>query len=102
METREITETTKGMEVLPETREIDRIETELNRTKEETQTKIQGETNRHEETTEIKCIETREIEKIEERLHDKDGVKDEHTHGSSGGQRGRAGRMSRDPVQAAG
>ena len=24
--------------------------------------------------------ETREIEKIEERLHDKDGVKDEHTH----------------------
>ena len=29
---------------------------------------------------EIKCIETREIEKVEERLHDKDGVKDEHTH----------------------
>ena len=28
---------------------------------------------------EIKCIETREIEKVEERLHDKDGVKDEHT-----------------------
>ena len=42
--------------------------------------KIQEETNRHAETTEIKCIETREIEKIEERLHDKDGVKDEHTH----------------------
>ena len=36
---------------------------------------------RHEVTTErIKCIETREIEKIEGRLHDTDGVKDEHTH----------------------
>ena len=33
------------------------------------------------ETQEIKEItETREIEKVEERLHDKDGVKDEHTH----------------------
>ena len=31
-------------------------------------------------TKERKCIETREIEKIEERLHDKDGVKGEHTH----------------------
>ena len=30
------------------------------------------------EVTEL--AETREIEKIEERLHDKDGVKDEHTH----------------------
>ena len=79
METREITETTKEIEVLPETREIDRVESELNKS-EDTETKIQGETNRHEETTEIKCIETREIEKVEERLHDKDGVKDEHTH----------------------
>ena len=36
---------------------------------------------RHEVTTErIKCIETREIEKIEGRLHDTDGVKDAHTH----------------------
>jgi len=36
---------------------------------------------RHEVTTErIKCVETREIEKIEGRLHDTDGVKDEHTH----------------------
>ena len=41
---------------------------------------IQEETNRHKETTGIKCIETREIEKIEERLHDQEGVKDEHTH----------------------
>ena len=33
------------------------------------------------ETQELKEItETREIEKVEERLHDKDGVKDEHTH----------------------
>ena len=31
-------------------------------------------------TTEIKTPETREMEKVEERLHDKDGVKDEHTH----------------------
>ena len=36
-------------------------------------------------TTEIKTPETREIEKVEERLHDKDGVKDEHTHGVSEG-----------------
>ena len=78
METREVTETKKEMEVLPETREIDRIENELNKTKEETETRIQEETNRH-EVTETQ-IETREIEKIEERLHDKDGVKDEHTH----------------------
>ena len=36
---------------------------------------------RHVETTErIKCTETREIEKIEERLHGKDGVGDAHTH----------------------
>ena len=28
----------------------------------------------------IELVETREIEKIEERLHGKDGVKDEHTH----------------------
>ena len=31
-------------------------------------------------TMEIKTPETREIEKVEKRLHDKDGVKDEHTH----------------------
>ena len=31
-------------------------------------------------TTEIKTPETWDIEKVEERLHDKDGVKDEHTH----------------------
>jgi len=39
-------------------------------------------------TTEIKTPETREMETVEERLHDKDGVKDEHTHthGGSGGQ----------------
>uniref|UniRef100_A0A8C4Q9P0 AarF domain-containing protein kinase 1 n=1 Tax=Eptatretus burgeri TaxID=7764 RepID=A0A8C4Q9P0_EPTBU len=79
METREITETKKEIEALPETREINRVENELNKT-EETETKNQEETNRHEVPTEIKCIETREIEKIEERLHDKDGVKDEHTH----------------------
>ena len=30
--------------------------------------------------TEIKTPETREIEKLEERLHGKEGVKDEHTH----------------------
>ena len=65
---------------MPETREIYRVETELNKTKEETETKIQEETDRHEETTEIKCIETWEIEKVEERLHNKDGVKDEHAH----------------------
>ena len=40
---------------------------------------------RHIETREImnavtEIIETREIEKVEERLHEKDGVKDEHTH----------------------
>jgi len=66
-------ETTKEMEVLPEIREIDRVENELNKT-EETETKIQEETDRHEGTTEIKCIETREIE------GELDGVKDEHTH----------------------
>jgi len=74
METWEITETTKEIEVLPETREIDRVENELNKT-EETETKIQEETDRHEETTEIKCIETREIE------DELDGVEEtEHTH----------------------
>ena len=31
-------------------------------------------------TTEIKTPETREMETVEERLHNKDGVKDEHTH----------------------
>ena len=31
-------------------------------------------------TTEIKTPETREMEMVEERLHDKDGVKDGHTH----------------------
>ena len=35
--------------------------------------------------TEIKTPETQEIEKVEERLHDKDGVKDERTHGVSKG-----------------
>ena len=30
--------------------------------------------------TEIKTPETREIEKVEERLHSGDGVEDEHTH----------------------
>ena len=49
MERRGVTETTKEIEVLPETREIDRIETELNRTKEGTETKIQEETSRYEE-----------------------------------------------------
>ena len=82
---------------MPKTQEIDRVENELNKT-EEAETKIQEETNRHGETTEIKCIETREIEKIEERLHDKD----EHTHGVNGGQWGRAGRTCCDPVQAVG
>ena len=64
------------------TREIDRVENELNKTKEETETKIQGETNERERTTkkieetgmqesgikmetaEIKCIETQEVEEI--------------------------------------
>ena len=36
LEKREVTGTTKEIEVLPETREIDRIENELNKTKEET------------------------------------------------------------------
>ena len=45
---------------------------------------------RHIETREImnavtEIIETREIEKVEERLHDKNGVKEEHTHGISEG-----------------
>ena len=52
------------------------------------------------EETEI--TETREMGTIEERLHGKDGVKDEHTHGGSGGQWGRASRTCWDPVQAAG
>ena len=43
-------------------------------TKEVTETTIQEETNRHADTTEIKCTETREIE------GELDGVKDEHTH----------------------
>ena len=55
---------------------------------------------RHVETTErIKCTETREIE------GELDGVKeteDEHTHGGSGGQWGRASRACWDPVRAAG
>uniref|UniRef100_A0A8C4NFS6 Uncharacterized protein n=1 Tax=Eptatretus burgeri TaxID=7764 RepID=A0A8C4NFS6_EPTBU len=81
METREVTKTKKEVEVLSETREIDRVENKLNGTKEETETRIQEETNRHEETIEIEYIETWEIEKIEERLHDKDGVKGtENTH----------------------
>ena len=44
-------ETMKEIEVLPETREIDRVENELNKTKEETETKIQEETNERERTT---------------------------------------------------
>uniref|UniRef100_A0A8C4NH12 Uncharacterized protein n=1 Tax=Eptatretus burgeri TaxID=7764 RepID=A0A8C4NH12_EPTBU len=46
--------------------------------------KVNGETEtciRHVKTQELKeIIETREIEKVEERIHDEDGVKDEHTH----------------------
>ena len=46
--------------------------------------KVNGETEtcktRHEVTTAQIITETREIEKIEGRLHDEDGVKDEHTH----------------------
>ena len=66
---------------------------------------------RHIETKEVmgdevtELAETREMGMVEERLHGKDGVKekeDEHTHGGSGGQWGRARGMSRDPVQAAG
>ena len=58
-------------------------------------------TARHVETTET--TETREMGTVEKRLHDKDGVKeDEHTHGGSGGQWGRASRACWDPVRAAG
>ena len=63
-------------EVLPETREIDRIENELNKTKEETETKIQEETNRH-EVTETQIVTETETREIEGGLK---GPKDEHTH----------------------
>ena len=53
METRGVTETKKEIEVLPETREIDRIETELNRMKEETETEIMNEVTELAETREI-------------------------------------------------
>ena len=76
METREVTETKKEREVLPETREIDRIENELNKTKEETETKIQEETNRH-EVTETQIVTETETREIEGGLK---GPKDEHTH----------------------
>ena len=58
METREVTGTTKEIEELPETREMDRVESELNKTRGVKETKIQEETNRHKETTGIKCIDT--------------------------------------------
>ena len=49
-----------------------REETEIIETREMEELQKETETN--------KCIETREIEKIEGILHGKDGVKDEHTH----------------------
>ena len=60
---------------MPETREIGQVESELNKTKEETETKIQEETEVMNEVTEL--TETREIEETRGEVKE---TKDENTH----------------------